>query len=165
MFSGKAFGYSHTQTMLMRVFAVLHIHMSAAQFGFLHGVIRKAAHFNAYAILSALFFRAFRGTYPTVRRWQILWASLALAVSLFAASADEFHQTLTPGRTGTWKDVVLDMVGALFAQTIIVIATAGNRNRRNGRPSSGGRLSEDRELLESLRLSPNQPRFEDSSGD
>ena len=114
MFSGAAFGYSHTQTLLAKVFAVLHIHISLAQFNFLHSVIRKSAHFTVYGVLSALVFRAFRGTWPTKRRWQFSWATLALAVCLFAASADEFHQTFTPGRTGTWKDVFLDMVGALF---------------------------------------------------
>ena len=135
LFSTAAFGYSHTHTLLEKIFRLLHIHMSAPQFDFLHGVIRKGAHFTVYGILSGLFFRAFRGTWPGTRRWQFTWAMPALVLSLLAASADEFHQTFTPGRTGTWKDVVLDMVGACFVQTLIVMVTAGNRNRRGGPPN------------------------------
>ena len=163
MFSGKSFGYSHTQTILFRVVGLLHIHLSAIQFDFLHGVIRKTAHFTVYGILSGLVFRALRGTRPTMRRWQITWAALALGICLLAASADEFHQTFTAGRTGSWKDVVLDMVGAFFAQTMIIIVTAGNRNRR----TPGGRSLKptEKELRGPLRLSPNRPQFEDSSGD
>ena len=167
-FSGAAFGYSHTQSILAKVVAILHIHLSGYQLFFLHNMIRKTAHFTVYGVLSALVFRAFRANWPTKRRWQFSWATLALAVCLMGASADEFHQGFTPGRTGTWKDVVLDMAGALFAQTAIVIATAGNRNRRGGLPtspgSSGGH-SESSELIESLRLSSiRRPQFEDSSG-
>lgn len=166
IFSGQAFGYSHTATIMARIFSLLHIHVSARQFDFLHGVIRKCAHFGVYGILSGLFFRAFRGTHPSSRRWQISWAALALVISLVVASADEFHQVFTPGRTGTWKDVFLDMVGAMFVQTIIVIFTAGNRNRRM--PPSGNSGSRAPEALESSAphavsfSAATRPRFEDS---
>jgi VanZ family protein len=35
------------------------------------------------------------------------------------ASADEWHQTMIPSRTGTVSDVVLDTVGATVAQILI----------------------------------------------
>jgi VanZ family protein len=156
-FSTAAFGYSHTHTLMAQIFRFLHIHTTARQFDFLHGVIRKGAHFTVYGVLSGLFFRAFRGTWPSIRRWQFSWAAPALALSLLAASADEFHQTFTPGRTGTWKDVVLDMVGACFVQTLIVIVTARNRNRRLGPPNAGTGDSRQttKDFLEPLSVSPN----------
>jgi len=163
MFSGQAFGYSHTASFMARIFSLLHIHISARQFDFLHGVIRKSAHFTVYGILSGLFFRAFRGTHPSSRRWQISWAALALGISLLVASADEFHQVFTPGRGGTWKDVFLDMIGAMFVQTIIVIFTAGNRNRRTRPPGGSGITVQDirvSDIPEPIRLT--RPRLEDS---
>jgi VanZ family protein len=166
MFSGQAFGYSHTASFMARIFSLLHIHISARQFDFLHSVIRKSAHFTVYGILSGLFFRAFRGTHPSSRRWQISWAAFALGISLLVASADEFHQLFTPGRTGTWKDVFLDMVGAMFVQTIIVIFTAGNRNRRMPPPhGSGSRAPETipNDSPQPVSFSATaRPRYEDS---
>jgi len=163
MFSSQAFGYNHTASFMARIFSLLHIHISARQFDFLHSVIRKCAHFTVYGILSGLFFRAFRGTRPTARRWQINWAAFALGISLLVASADEFHQVFTPGRTGTWKDIFLDMIGAMFVQTIIVVFTAGDRNRRT-RPPGGSEnraqeISVD-DITRPVRL--RRPRFEDS---
>jgi VanZ family protein len=46
---------------------------------------------------------------------------LALIATLAIASADEFHQFYTPGRDGTWHDVVLDMCGALTAQILLLL--------------------------------------------
>jgi VanZ family protein len=156
-FSTATFGSHHTGAVLSAVLRLLHIHLLPAQFDFLHGVIRKGAHFTVYGILSGLIFRASRGTWPSVRRWQFNWAMMALGLSLATASADEFHQLFSPGRTGTWKDVVLDMVGACFVQTLIVVMTAGNRNRRSGPPGalgsgdSGGRT---KDVLTPLSASP-----------
>ena len=78
-FSGAAFGYSHTQSILAKVVAILHIHLSGYQLFFLHNMIRKTAHFTVYGVLSALVFRAFRANWPTKRRWQFSWATLALS--------------------------------------------------------------------------------------
>lgn len=75
----------------------------------LHGLTRKAAHLTEYAILAALWFRAFtRGgaTRPAAAR-------LALALSVGCAALDEAHQALVPDRTGSVTDVLLDTLGAL----------------------------------------------------
>jgi VanZ family protein len=142
LFSTGTFGSDHTSSVMARVLRLLHIHLSSRQFDFLHGVVRKCAHFTVYGILSGLFFRAFRGTHPSPRRWQISWAAFALGISLVVASADEMHQVFTAGRTGTWKDVFLDMIGAMFVQTIIVVFTAGNRNRMMPPGSLTGRTAD-----------------------
>jgi len=39
----------------------------------------------------------------------------AIVSTFLLASADEFHQTFVPSRTGAFHDVVIDTVGGLFA--------------------------------------------------
>ncbi len=126
LFSGPAFAAHNTGSLLVTVLGWLGIKASATKLVLLHYVIRKAAHFTAYGVLSALFFRAFRG--PLRRTdWRIAWALAALAVCLVTASADEFHQLYTPGRGGSIHDVALDMAGATFAQLVIMVVYLGKR--------------------------------------
>ena len=126
LFSSREFAATNTGGVLEWLLRTLHISLTAVQFEFLHGLIRKSAHFTAYGLLSALFFRAWRGE-PGFPRWRWTWAALALLVALTTASGDELHQHFTPGRTGAVSDVVLDMLGATFAQMMIVAGTAGRR--------------------------------------
>jgi VanZ family protein len=128
-FSTSEFSATNTGVVLIHFLNALHIRLSGSDFVLLHGLIRKSAHFVVYAILSGLFFRAWRGR-ARARDWRWTWAVLALAVCLLAASSDEYHQFFTPGRTGLAKDVLLDMSGALFMQLMIVTAAA-NRKRRS----------------------------------
>ena len=39
---------------------------------------------------------------------------LAVAFALFFAVLDEYHQTFVPGRGGTWTDVAIDGLGAVW---------------------------------------------------
>ena len=116
--------------MLIHILNALHLHLTGAQFEFLHFLVRKSAHFIAYATLSGLFFRAWRGASHS-EGWRWTWTILALAVCLLTSSADEIHQLFTAGRTGAAKDVLLDMTGAIFMQLMIIAAISGKRNRLN----------------------------------
>ena len=127
-FSTSTFSAANTGDVLEWIFKTFRITISTTHFDLLHFLIRKAAHFSVYGILSALFFRAWRGN-PQGRRWKWTWAVLALAVCLITASSDEYHQSFTPGRTAAVKDVELDMVGATFAQLMIVAFTATRRRK------------------------------------
>ncbi|MCU1307386.1 MAG: hypothetical protein JWN45_2081 [Acidobacteriaceae bacterium] len=127
-FSTEKFSATHTGSVLIHILNVLHLHLTGAQFEFLHFLVRKSAHFIAYATLSGLFFRAWRGSSHS-DGWRWRWMLLALAVCLLTSSADEIHQLFTPGRTGVAKDVLLDMIGAFFMQLVIVAAISGKRNR------------------------------------
>lgn len=129
LFSGPAFASDHTGSLLFTVLGWLGIKASATQLVLLHYLIRKASHFVVYGVLSALFFRAFRGPLPDTM-WRITWPQLALAVCLVTASADEIHQLYTPGRGGSVWDVVLDMAGALFAQLVILVVYLGKKGRK-----------------------------------
>lgn len=131
LFSTANAGASNTGGILEKVFTALHIKLSAAQFAMLHFGVRKSAHFLTYMTLGFLAFRTFRGPRSERRhRWNHRWAELALALCLFTASADEFHQKFTPGRGASPKDVLLDMTGALFSQLFIISWTASHANGR-----------------------------------
>jgi VanZ family protein len=87
-----------------------------AQFEAIHFFIRKSAHLMEYGILGALLFRAVRGDR---REWRAQWSAAAVLLAAVVASADEWHQTLIPSRTGTLSDFVLDTAGATVAQILI----------------------------------------------
>lgn len=77
---------------------------------FIEFFIRKGAHVVAFAILSFLLYRMFKGM--NLRSW--VSAIVTLSVSIGFASIDEFRQYFHLDRTGMWQDVVLDTVGAIF---------------------------------------------------
>jgi VanZ family protein len=93
------------------------------QFHQWHFYIRKGGHVVGYAILSILAFRAWRETFPASGNplWTIRWASIALLMTAFVASLDEWHQSFIPSRTGRWQDVVLDTCAGLAAQLLIFL--------------------------------------------
>ena len=97
-------------------------------------------HFVAYAILGGLFFRAWRATLPAQRRswctdpqsgepvsrlrarlWTMRWSVLAVLSAAAAAAFDEWHQAFIPSRTSTPWDVLLDTLGAIFVQLVLMI--------------------------------------------
>ena len=81
--------------------------------------IRKYAHMGEFALLavpSALFFRELRRPGPLAAA---ILESLFFCV--FYACTDEYHQTFVPGRAGTAKDVLVDLVGILFGLTIVLV--------------------------------------------
>ena len=76
-------------------------------------VVRKSAHFTAYAILGFLSWFAFYGI-KNSRRF-----IFSVSFVLFYACTDEFHQHFVEGRSCELRDVLIDtgggMVGALVA--------------------------------------------------
>lgn len=97
-----------------------------AQLGAAHVAVRKTAHVTEYAVLAALWFRAFvRG-----RGWHASpagWAALGLAVAW--AIADESHQAFVPSRSASAGDVAFDTAGAAAA---VLVARAGWRAAARG---------------------------------
>jgi VanZ family protein len=78
----------------------------------LYFIIRKVGHFSAYAALFFAYARAWRWHMGKSRLKAVF---LALAVCLLISAGDESRQALHPSRTGSPRDVVLDMSGALTA--------------------------------------------------
>ncbi len=87
-------------------------------------LVKKGAHFLAYALLAVLAFRVTRG-----RSRPYLFAFL---IAIIYALSDEIHQLFVDGRHGTAVDVVIDSLGALTALLLIYrkqITTNWERNR------------------------------------
>lgn len=95
--------------------------MDRKHFMVLHHYLRKTGHFVGYFILSSLLFRAWKATLRLPSAWAMRWATIALFMTALVASLDEWHQTFLPSRTGAFRDVVLDSIGALTAQCFIYL--------------------------------------------
>ena len=118
-FSTDTFSAAHTGIILWRIVGTIYPGITAHQFEELHFLVRKSAHFTSYGFLSFLAFFSWRATLPAPGRWNARWMRLALLLTLLAASLDEIHQTFVYSRTGSARDVLLDMTGAAFFQLAI----------------------------------------------
>lgn len=83
-------------------------------FSWLDFVVKKTAHVTEYAILYWLVYRALseKGKKASKKCFAV-----ALAFAFLYAMSDEWHQTFTPGREGTLRDVGFDTIGALISYT------------------------------------------------
>lgn len=78
-------------------------------------IVKKTAHIVEYAIFFTLLYRAFLNSgFPKSRS-----SFLALAIAIAYAMSDEFHQSFTPGREPTIRDVIFDTIGACLANYTI----------------------------------------------
>lgn len=78
-------------------------------------LLKKSAHIFVYAVLYLLVWRAL--FLLTDRRSPLdkrVWLG-ALLICFFYALSDEWHQSWTPTRTATWRDVSFDSLGILGA--------------------------------------------------
>ncbi len=71
----------------------------------------KLLHFAAYAVMGALFYRAYQ-TLPFKNHMQLLVLLSMISTSLYGIS-DEIHQSFVPYRDGSLLDVIADMLGAV----------------------------------------------------
>ena len=105
----------HTESWLLPFLRTLAPWATPALLEALHGLTRKLAHLSEYAILAALWLRAFvRGRNLSPRTAGVL----ALAISVAWAILDELHQSFVPSRTASLADVLVDTAGALIALTV-----------------------------------------------
>ena len=81
-------------------------------------ILRKMAHMFEYAVLNFLIFRILGQTEKRHYYWNLFWA---LILTILYAISDEYHQTFTIGREGTYRDVLIDSAGALIAVWLIYI--------------------------------------------
>lgn len=129
--------FSGDRTMLWtrRLLGLFVDHPGFVQVYHFNHLLRKTGHFVGYATLSWF---AFRGWMETLayqrerfllragrplsneRRWHLRAAILAVLVTLAVAALDEFHQSHLAGRTGVFRDVILDTMGGIFAQCLLL---------------------------------------------
>jgi VanZ family protein len=111
------FGADHTSGPLRWVWEHLFGQVTNARWAHLHHFLRKSGHFLGYGTMGLLWLRALWMTLP--RSSFLFDALLALLGTAIVASADEFHQSFLPNRTGLPSDVLLDCAGALTLQLLI----------------------------------------------
>lgn len=94
--------------------------------------IRKAAHFIEYAVLGCLwffFFRIFLG--KAGGKKQRICMLVCVGIVFLSAAGDEFHQTFISGRSGNFKDVLLDTAGGFTGIFLSGFFTRRARNRKH----------------------------------
>jgi len=72
----------------------------------------KLLHFFGYAVLGALFLRAYR-TLRIRDNLKLLILLSILSSSLYGIS-DELHQYFVPSRSAEWMDIFADVLGSVF---------------------------------------------------
>ena len=75
--------------------------------GWIDTVGRKFVHASEYAFLCFLWWRALRTRLDITKALASAWV-----ITAAYAATDEYHQTFTTGRHGTWVDVAIDAMGA-----------------------------------------------------
>lgn len=74
--------------------------------------IDKLLHFFAYAVLGALFLRAYK-TLQIRNNLKLLIILSVLSSSLYGIS-DELHQYFVSSRSAEWMDILADIFGSIF---------------------------------------------------
>ena len=69
--------------------------------------VRKIAHISEYLILGLLMFN-------TLKQFNILNIYYAIILCVLYSCTDEFHQLFINGRSGSFRDVLIDTIGILF---------------------------------------------------
>jgi VanZ family protein len=81
---------------------------------------KKLGHYFIFGVLAALYLYSFKGKKPLLET-QDGFFLLSLILALLYSMSDEYHQSFTPGRHSSEKDVLIDFCGAL---TVLVILYA-----------------------------------------
>ena len=82
----------------------------------LHLGIRKMAHVTEFGLFSITIFHGIRGGRIG---WRLNWALATLAIAVTYAGLDEWHQSFVPLREARLRDVAIDALGAVSAQTLV----------------------------------------------
>jgi len=125
--STSYFGADRTSGPLRWIFQALFGPVNDARWRILHGAIRKSGHFLGYGAIGLAWLRAWRITWPSLSIFQ--GPLLALFGTALMASADEWHQSYLPNRTGSPWDVLIECCGALTLQILIGVFFAPFRPR------------------------------------
>jgi VanZ family protein len=107
------FSAQHTGSMLYGLLTRIFGEVNFYSFLVFHHYLRKTGHVVGYGMLSVLLLRGWRATLLQNHAWSWRVALLAWLGTVFVAAMDEWHQSLIPSRTGTWRDAVLDSVAGL----------------------------------------------------
>jgi VanZ family protein len=131
-FSTRVFTAENTGSIIIPALHWMFPSFSPGTLSTIHFGIRKCAHFTEYFILSWLILRGLRGGNKVAK---IQWALLTIALVFGYAALDEFHQSFVPGRTASFRDVLIDTSGGIAAQVVaaLLVMLAGVREARKAR--------------------------------
>jgi len=119
-------------------YPIFHFLFGLSPFQFLnwHFYLRKSGHVIGYAVMSILFYRAWRVTIavPGMPRWSLVWSRIAFFMTTLVASLDEWHQSFLPSRTGNVHDILLDSTAAFGGQVLLYLVMKGWRKTRSTAP-------------------------------
>lgn len=119
MESTALLGADHTSSPLRWLWEHIFGQVTDQRWEMLHHYIRKTGHFVGYGTMGLLWLRAWWMSLP--RAGFLLDAILALLGTAMVASADEFHQSFLPNRTGVPSDVLLDCCGAVVLTLLVYV--------------------------------------------
>jgi VanZ family protein len=122
LFSSGTFNHEHTSRFIIPFLKWLRPDASPELLLQWHILIRKAAHFVEYFLLSLLVLRSLRGE---ARGWNWKWALTAVLLCAGYAATDELHQAFVASRGAAMEDVLLDSTGALVAQLCAALRRRG----------------------------------------
>lgn len=81
----------------------------------LNHIVRKSAHFTAYLILAF----TVGGVIRNLKVEKPITFAITMVIVVTYAISDEFHQLFVPGRSGEFRDILIDssggLIGALLA--------------------------------------------------
>ena len=103
--------------------------------------VRKSAHMTEYAILGALLSLTITeymqdSDSASQKKYKNADSKIlhrAVLIGFLYACTDEFHQTFVPGRSGEFRDVLIDTIGVLLGALIITRLLPSLARRRTGR--------------------------------
>lgn len=101
---------------LLRLTTAYGIQLNAFELIHLQLALRKLTHFLAFGLLSALVFSALNAKATLTR------ASAAALFTLAIGALDELTQSFSPHRTPSLIDLLIDGMGVVYVQAVIVIS-------------------------------------------
>ena len=116
IFSTHYFSAQQTARVIYPVLLWLFPSASQRSLHLMHIGIRKMAHVSEFGIFSITVFRGVRGGRSG---WRPCWAVVTLLIAVGYAAMDEWHQSFVPLRHASFRDVIIDAVGALLAQILV----------------------------------------------
>lgn len=124
-FSSHYFSGEETSRFIIPALHWLFPSADARTLRILHIGIRKAAHVIEFAIFSIA---VFRGVRAERRGWKFQWALITLLIAGSYAGFDEWHQSFVPLRGSKFRDVLIDLTGALLAQVLVWVYAKLHKN-------------------------------------
>ncbi|WP_025027151.1 VanZ family protein [Caldalkalibacillus mannanilyticus] len=89
-------------------------------FHFIEFIFRKTAHVVVYAILAICLFIALK--IRLANQWKRV--GVTLGATLLIAALDEWNQFMSSSRTGSVKDMMIDLIGACLGLMIVILVSA-----------------------------------------